>query len=106
MKKTRYKYIDGDYLSCGGRQCVVEGEVYKYLDKMKGNSTLNYNGKVFVDRYQLVDGKWKITINSLAITTEPIVFIMISFLLVVVSNYTTLMSVAKVIVSMISNIII
>jgi hypothetical protein len=47
------------------RSTIINGTEYKWNDKMKGNNSTQINGKVYIDGYELVDGKWTKTLKAL-----------------------------------------
>lgn len=44
---------------------IINGVEYQWDKKLKGNSITTINDKVFVDGYELINGKWKRTLRAL-----------------------------------------
>lgn len=59
--------IHGDsvMIDSNKRIAYVNGEKIKFKDKMKGTNLTTINGKIYVDGYELVNGKWERTIKSI-----------------------------------------
>ena len=48
------------------RLTIVNGKEYSWRKEMKGHSSTQINGNVFIDGYELTkDGKWKRTLRAL-----------------------------------------
>jgi hypothetical protein len=47
------------------RYVIINERTYPFLPNMKGRSSTTINGSVFIDGYELKNGKWKRTIRSL-----------------------------------------
>lgn len=47
------------------RSTSIDGIEYKWNDNMKGNNSTQINGKVYIDGYELIKGKWKKTLKAL-----------------------------------------
>ena len=52
-------------ITTANRMTVVNGVEYPWLDKMKGRSISQINGKVYIDGYELKEGEWKKTLKGL-----------------------------------------
>lgn len=57
--------VFGQGVVVDGRRAIINGVEYPFLDKMKCNNITTINNKVYVDGYELVDGKWKRTLKAL-----------------------------------------
>ena len=44
---------------------IINGVEYPWVKGMKGRSTSQINGKVYIDGYELKDGQWKKTLFGL-----------------------------------------
>jgi len=53
------------YVSTNGTKATINGIEYPYLPKMKGLNNSIINGKVYIDGYELKNGKWKRTLKAL-----------------------------------------
>ena len=63
-----------NYQSCNGVTCVsstkkrittINGVEYPWVKGMTGNCTTQINEKVYIDGYELKNGKWKKTCKAL-----------------------------------------
>lgn len=57
--------IDGNYVSTDGMKAIINGIEYPYLPNMKGLNNSIIDGKIYVDGYELKNGKWKRTLKAL-----------------------------------------
>jgi len=59
--------INGDRnsVSVNNRTVTINGLSYPMLESMHGNSSSIIDNKIFIDGYELKNGKWKKTIRAL-----------------------------------------
>ena len=48
----------------GSKKAIVNGKEYPFIKGMNGNNITQINNKIYVDGYELKNGKWKKTLAA------------------------------------------
>lgn len=57
--------IIGQGVVVANRTVTINGVKYPFLPNMKGTNVSNVNNKVYIDGYELKNGKWRRTFKAL-----------------------------------------